>query len=166
MFCPIFISCLLSFVFLHSVFSFLSSTGGGGMWESQEACGTDSNWRSGPIMQRTCRSWLASFSKCSPCKGWLLSSIWASNASAGSSVHLFSEWSLRTTRPFGRFCWMCSSPMCHSQASMHYRITLKKVEAGLIRGWFFVWWKYRPYREKKLKIATSNETGFMVKLKS
>ena len=41
----------------------------------------------------------------------------------------------------------------------------KKVEDGLIRGWFFVWWKYRPYREKKLKIATLNETVFMVKLK-
>ena len=40
----------------------------------------------------------------------------------------------------------------------------KKVEDGLIRGWFFVWWKYIPYREKKLKIATLNETGFMVKL--
>ena len=41
----------------------------------------------------------------------------------------------------------------------------KKVEDGLIRGWFFVWWKYRPYWEKKLKISTSNETVFMVKLK-
>ena len=41
----------------------------------------------------------------------------------------------------------------------------KKVEDGLIRGWFFVWWKYRPYREKKLKIATLNEAVFMVKIK-
>ena len=41
----------------------------------------------------------------------------------------------------------------------------KNVEAGLIRGRSFVGWKYRPCREKKLKIAMLNEAGFMVKLR-
>ena len=47
----------------------------------------------------------------------------------------------------------------------NYSKCSKKVEVGLIRGWFFVRWKYRPYREKKLKIATLNEADFMVKIK-
>ena len=41
----------------------------------------------------------------------------------------------------------------------------KRVEVGLIRGRSFVGWKYRPCREKKLKIAMLNEADFMVKLR-
>ena len=41
----------------------------------------------------------------------------------------------------------------------------KNVEVGLIRGRSFVGWKYRPCREKKLKIAMLNEADFMVKLR-
>ena len=39
-----------------------------------------------------------------------------------------------------------------------------KVEGGLSGGWFLVWWKYRPFREKKLKIASFTKAPFMVKL--
>ena len=39
----------------------------------------------------------------------------------------------------------------------------EKGEGGLSRGWFFAWWKYRPWEEKKLKIATLTEAPFMVK---
>ena len=39
-----------------------------------------------------------------------------------------------------------------------------KFEGGLRRGWFLAWWKYRPCWEKKLKISSSSEAPFMVKL--
>ena len=38
----------------------------------------------------------------------------------------------------------------------------EKVEGGLSRGWFLVWWKYRPRRGKKLIITSFTEAAFMV----
>ena len=40
----------------------------------------------------------------------------------------------------------------------------EKVEWGLSKGWFLVWWKYRPRQGKKFKIASFTEAPFMVKL--
>ena len=45
-----------------------------------------------------------------------------------------------------------------------FQKTPKKVEGGLSGSWNFAWWKKGSCRVKKLKIATSTEAPFKVKM--